>query len=257
MNVVIIEDERILADRLQNMLMEISPDIKVIGRYESVESILNGNLEYQDDIDVIFSDIRLSDGIVFDALSKIKNKVNIIFVTAYNEFAIEAFKHNGIDYILKPFSKDSLIKAVNRAKQLSPVSLQKKLANLDASPTKQYKLIYICEFKGGTAHIIETSNIKCFALENGIVKISTTDDKQYRIYESLEKIQSELNPQQFFRANRQYIININSVDKIINLWNRKLEIKIKSDLYDDKKIIVSKEHKAEFMDWISGKLTIS
>lgn len=250
MKVLIIEDEYTISKRLEKMLNEISSDIVVLDKLNSLRSVRNYFTKCFQVPDVIFSDIRLNDGLIFDALHDIDIRSHIVFVTAYDEYAIKAFKFNGIDYILKPPTIESLKFALKRAQDLSGEHIEENIRFLDKS---QYITRMICNSKGGTSKVVDVNDIAFFNIEYGGVGLKTFDNYRFELDESLDQLASNLDPNLFFRANRQYIININSIESVVNLWNRKLELKLKYPITNQDSILISKEKITQFRNWLSGK----
>ncbi len=252
MKIIIIEDEALVSSRLEKLILSVDRDIEIVAKLYSVEE----TKEYFKDphsVDLIIADIRLGDGLVFEALNTLSIKTNIVFVTAYDEYAVKAFKYNGIDYILKPPTKEAIEFAFRRARELQKTSLLSETLGFMNQPLDlMYRKRFVCDFGGGSLSPIEVEDIAVININYGIVKLYTFDNKSCVIEGTMDKIEAELDPKVFFRANRQNIININVIDKVINLWNRKMQIKLKCKVPIDEPILVSKEKMTRFKNWLNG-----
>ncbi len=250
MNVIIIEDEKPAARRLSRMLAEL--DIEVNTMLHSVEESINWFQNNQHP-DLIFLDIQLSDGLSFEIFEEIEVKSAIIFTTAYDEYALKAFKLNSIDYLLKPIDEDELKVAVDKFKDNQPKQadlqvniddIRKLLINpIDRKFKKRFTIKI-----GQHIKIIHVDEIECFYSENKATYIQTNLNRNYLIDNSLEHWQDQLDPEQFFRVNRTFIVHINAIKDIVSYTNSRLQLKLHS--YDADEIIVSRERVKDFKNWI-------
>jgi len=250
MNVLIIEDEKPAARRLSRMLAALNIEVKTM--LHSVEEAINWfhNNEHPE---LIFLDIQLSDGLSFEIFEEVTVKSAIIFTTAYDEYALKAFKLNSVDYLLKPIDEDGLKVAVEKYK-----SHQTKTADLKVDINEIRKLLINPvdrKFKkrftikiGQHIKIIHVDEIECFYSENKSTYIHTNSNRNYLIDNSLEYWQEQLNPEQFFRVNRTFIVHINAIKDIISYTNSRLQLKLHS--YSDTEIVVSRERVKEFKEFI-------
>ncbi len=251
MNVLIIEDEKPAARRLQRMLA--AQDIQVNTMLHSVEEALNW-FQNNTHPDLIFLDIQLSDGLSFEIFEEIPVKSAIIFTTAYDEYALKAFKLNSIDYLLKPIDEDELIVAIEKYKEQQPTNnnlqvnideIRKLLINpIDRKYKKRFSIKV-----GQHIKIIHTDNIECLYSENKASYIHTNEKRNYLIDNSLEYWQDELDPEQFFRVNRTFIVHINAIKDIVAYTNSRLKLVLQS--FNDQEIIVSRERVKDFKNWIA------
>lgn len=252
MRIIIIEDEVLLANRLERLIKSIDADIDVVAQLHSVQEIVDFFLQPRE-VDLIMADIRLGDGLVFDALQSLGIKTHIVFITAYDEYAIKAFKFNSIDYILKPPTKEAIVFALKKAEEMrNPTSLSQTLEFIRNPLALKYRQRFVCDFGGGTLKPIDVNDVSYINISYGIVRIFTDSGKGYVIDGSMDKIEAELDPKLFFRANRQYIVNINAIDRVINLWNRKIQIKLRCKVSEDVPILISKEKITRFKKWMKG-----
>jgi len=250
MNVLIIEDEKPAARRLNRMLAEL--DIEVQQMLHSVEESLSW-LQNNPHPDLIFLDIQLSDGLSFEIFEEIEVKSAIIFTTAYDEYALKAFKLNSIDYLLKPLDEDELKVAVNKFKENQPKQSDVQV-NLDdirkllVNPVDRKFKKRISIKVGQHIKIINIDEVECFYSENKATYIHTSENRNYLLDGSLENWQEQLDPEKFFRVNRTFIININSIKDIIAYSNSRLKLILNT--YQDSEIIVSRERVKDFKNWI-------
>jgi len=250
MKVLIIEDEKPAARRLSRMLATLHIEAKTM--LHSVEEAINWFHENEHP-DLIFLDIQLSDGLSFEIFEEVEVKSAIIFTTAYDEYALKAFKLNSVDYLLKPIDEDELKIAVDKFK-----SQQKSTSNLEVNIDEIRKLLINPidrKFKkrftikiGQHLKIVHVDEIECFFSENKSTYIHTNTKRNYLIDNSLEYWQEQLNPEQFFRVNRTFIVHINAIKDIVSYTNSRLQLKLHS--YDETEIIVSRERVKEFKEWI-------
>lgn len=250
MNVLIIEDEKPAARRLNRMLASLNIDVSEM--LHSVEESLNW-LQNNEHPDLIFLDIQLSDGLSFEIFEEIEVKSAIIFTTAYDEYALKAFKLNSIDYLLKPIDEDELEAAVNQFKKQQPKQAEVQV-NLDdirkllINPIDRKFKKRLSIKVGQHIKIIPVDDIECFYSENKATYIHTSEKRNYLLDNSLEKWEEQLNPEQFFRANRTFIVHINAIKDIISYTNSRLKLVLET--YNDKEIIVSRERVKDFKNWI-------
>lgn len=250
MNVLIIEDEKPAARRLKRMLDELSIEVNTMLHSVS-ESIEWFNTNEHPDL--IFLDIQLSDGLSFEIFDVIQIKSAIIFTTAYDEYALKAFKLNSIDYLLKPIDDDELETAVNKYRQNST---EKKQLQVDFEDIKKLLVnpidrVYKKRFTarvGQHLKIFTVEDIECFYSENKGTYLHTTENRNYLIDTTLENLEEELNPKQFYRVSRKFFININAIKDIISYTNSRLQLKLHH--FDEQEIIVSRERVKDFKDWL-------
>ena len=250
MNVLIIEDEKPAARRLNRMLATL--DIEVQQMLHSVEESLNW-LQNNAHPNLIFLDIQLSDGLSFEIFEEIDVKSAIIFTTAYDEYALKAFKLNSIDYLLKPLDEDELKVAVDKFKTNQPQhtgiqvnldDIKKLLINPVDRKFKKRISIKI----GQHIKIINIDEIECFYSENKATYIHTSENRNYLLDNSLEHWQEQLDSENFFRVNRTYIVHINAIKDIIAYSNSRLKLILHT--YNNQEIIVSRERVKDFKNWI-------
>lgn len=251
MNVIIIEDEKPSARRLQRMLQAL--DIDITTMLHSVEESLAW-FEENEHPDLIFLDIQLSDGLSFEIFEHIKITSAIIFTTAYDEYALQAFKLNSIDYLLKPIDTDELAVAVEKYKTRLP---KQQAVTLDFDDIKKLLVnpierVYKKRFSvkvGQHLKLINIDEIECFYSENKGTYLHTKEGRNYLVDTTLELLENELEPQLFYRVNRKFFININCIRDIVSYTNSRLQIKLLS--YNEQEIIVSRERVKDFKNWLT------
>lgn len=249
MNVLVIEDEAPAARRLCKMLETQDPSIQIVGIIESVRS---GRQWFQENDypDLIFSDIQLSDDLSFELLKELNTKVPIIFTTAYDEYAIQAFQHNSIDYLLKPVGEADLSKSLHKYREQSKPAASPDFETLLRSlGQKRYRERFLV---GAGNHLIPvacTDVAFCYS-EDGITFLSDQQGKRYMVNESLDQLESELDPHSFFRANRQFILSANAVRKVEPYFNQKLRVFVEPE--PKRELIISKLKATAFKSWLNG-----
>lgn len=251
MKVLIIEDEEPAAKRLHKMLKEIEPDINVLDNIVSVSSALKwfaGN----DSPDLVFSDIQLSDGLSFDIFKGVNISCPVIFTTAYDQYAIDAFKVNSIDYLLKPIKKEELANAVSKFKKLTGTpaapafDINKLLQTLNPGGV-DYKKRFVVRY-GEHIKTINIEEVVYFYTEDKVNFLCTKDGRRFVIDFNLDTLESTLDPKTFFRINRQYIIGIHSIAEMFAYTKSRVLIKLNPPAKHE--TIVSTERSAEFKHWL-------
>lgn len=250
MKAVIIEDELVATQNLQRLLSQLADDIQVIAILQSVEESIDW-FSTNTAPDVLFLDIHLADGSSFSIFEKVKIPCPIIFTTAYDEYALKAFEVNSIDYLLKPINQKSMERALEKLRKM----LTAKIDNADMishvlaafRETKRvYKSNFLIPHKDKFIPL-SVQKIACFYTENKMVKIITEDNHTFSMDSSLEDLYTQLDPSQFFRANRQYIVAHKAI-KDISIWfGSKVSINLVVNVPE--KIIVSKARVSEFKAW--------
>ncbi len=252
MNYVIIEDEDPAALRLEKMIRDIEPDSVLVEHLVSVKSAINF-LKKNAHPDLIFLDIRLGDGVSFDIFEVVKPDCPVIFTTAYDQFAIQAFKVNSIDYLLKPVKKEELAVALSKFKSITektnqmPVNYDKLLALIKGNQEQQKRLLI--RF-GDTIKAIEIIDVAYFYTENKINYLCTFDSKIYPVDQNLDQIESITDHAVFFRINRQFIVNIKAISKMISY--SKSRVKLLLIPITSIETIVSTERSPNFKTWLTG-----
>ncbi len=252
MKTIIIEDEKPAARLLQRKLekLEIKVDIMLHSVEESIEWFSKNEHP-----DLIFLDIQLSDGLSFEIFEKVEIKSAVIFTTAYDEYALRAFKLNSIDYLLKPIDEDELSISISKFKNQFQKA-ENKTVNLDFEQIKKmlqnpFEKTYKSRFTvkiGQQLKVFTLDEIECFFSENKGTYIHTIDNRNYLLDVILEVLESELDPKNFFRVSRKFIIPLKSIKEIQVHSNSRLKVILPS--YKDDEVIVAREKVQDFKLWL-------
>ena len=247
MKALIIEDELMAAKTLKKLLGEVSPDTEIVGVLESIEDSVDWISQHPMP-DLIFMDIHLADGSSFTIFDRVTVTCPVIFTTAYDEYALKAFEVNSIDYLLKPISKEALERAVakyhNLGRGLEQQQLEALLKHLGAKP--KFKSCFLLPERDKLVPL-PTSDIAYAYIDTKTVKLVTFDDKTFYMNQTLDDILAQLDPQMFFRANRQFLISRNAVKDVSVWFGNKLAINLTVETPE--KVIVSKARVAEVKAW--------
>ncbi|MEO9965116.1 MAG: LytTR family DNA-binding domain-containing protein [Reichenbachiella sp.] len=247
--VVIVEDENLAAQKLIRQLGEVDPAMEIVSVLDTVSGavdFLNTN-----EVDLIFLDIHLGDDLSFNIFKETKVKTPIIFTTAYDQYAIQAFKLNSVDYLLKPINKSELKEALDKFqenRQVSSVDYRLLVESLQSTmePTSQKRFMV---YKGDKVKTINTAEVAYFFAEGKYVYLVNMDGVEYLIDYTLDKLQSKLEPEQFFRINRQFIIQICAIKEMIAYSKGRLKIEL--DPTPRKETIVSTDRSSDFKNWLN------
>ena len=250
MKIIIIEDEKPAARLLQRKLQKLG--VEVGEMLHSVEESIDW-FSTNEHPDLIFLDIQLSDGLSFEIFEKIDIKSAVIFTTAYDEYALRAFKLNSIDYLLKPIDEDDLEVAISKFRarlpkqetlQLDFDQIKKMLSN---PFDKNYKKRFTVKI-GQHLKVIPIEEIECFFSENKGTYLHTFDNRNFLIETTLELLEQDLDPSEFFRVSRKFIIPLKAIKEIVVHSNSRLKVILPS--YKEEEVIVSREKVADFKTWI-------
>lgn len=251
MNIVVIEDEQLTSDDLIDILGELEPEATIVGVLKSVQEAVSF-FEKSPAVDLIFSDIQLGDGLSFDIFKKTGMSTPIIFCTAYDEYTMNAFKTNGIAYVLKPFTVSSIKSALEKFK-----ALQKALAPSVVPYTELLKLLgerpvqktsSILVYQKEKIIPIRLEDVALFYIRNEVTHLITFDRKTYFVNKTLDEIE-KTGDGSFFRANRQYLVNRKAVADASNYLSRKFSISLTIPFPET--ITVSKEKMQTFLNWLA------
>ncbi len=250
MNVLIIEDERPAADRLKRLLRELLPDAFFHGHLDTVKSAIDW-LDDNPAPDLIFLDIHLADGLSFEIFRQREILTPVIFCTAYDQYAIQAFKLNSIDYLLKPIDPIDLEEAVSKFKKLSrsnepPVNYE-ALHQAMVAGGQNFKTRFIIRI-GDQLKPIDVLNILAFYSENKGTFIQLENGKNYPVDYSLDQLETLIDPSRFFRINRKFMIALESIEDIRTYSSSRLKIKIRN--MKDNDILVSRDRVNDFKQWL-------
>lgn len=255
MTIIIIEDEIKTAKALGQLILSIRPDAQILSYIQSIDGAVS-YLSENDQPDLIFMDIQLADGLCFEIFKNVAVLSPVIFCTAFDDYAIEAFKSNGIDYVLKPFSRESIAQAIKKAAELKNFFQRNK----KMMPDFDYLLTRTGENKGKSSFLVFknnkyqtvlTENIALFCIKNETPTIITFDKAEYQITQSLDEVHKLLSPTQFFRINRQNLINFSAIREAEHYFSRKLILKL--TIPTEEKLLVGKEKATAFLSWLENR----
>lgn len=248
MNVLIVEDEAHTAALLQEIIEQDSEFI-VVEKLESIVETIHYLSKYQRNLDLLFFDIQLADGQSFEIFRHMDIVVPIIFCTAYDEYALQAIKNNGIDYLLKPFKEADIHEALQKYKKLranlhpnNPAPIHFQLAE-----TQPYQKVFLTQFKEKTV-IKKVEEIALFSVDHDVVYLHTFEGKRYPLFKKLEYIESVCDPNQFFRINRQMLVNLEAVVSFEPYFNRKIVIEL--SIKTEQTPVVSRLKVTAFKEWL-------
>ena len=247
MNVVILEDETRAASYLERLILKVAPEMTVVAKIESVRDAVPF-LQSHGNIDLIFSDVQLADGLSFKIFKQVTIRCPIIFTTAYDHYAIEAFKTNGIDYLLKPIEEERLSKAIEKSKLFSPsLALEKMLMLSNTVSAKTYKARFMVKVGDKIKSIPVEEILVYYSLEKATY-LHTNSNRDYCIDYSIDQLETLLDPALYFRINRKYIVSIEACTNILAWTNSRMRLKIEG--INDENIIVARERVQEFKEWL-------
>lgn len=256
MDAIIIEDEKPSARRLNRMLDKLN--VRVIKVLHSVEDSINWFQENKHP-DIIFLDIQLSDGLSFAIFESVNINSAIIFTTAYDEYALQAFKLNSIDYLLKPIDDEELAAAVEKYSSFFSDSFGNNAANgnlinlkeikrfLENPVQKEYKKRFTVKV-GQHLKMVPIEDIECFYSENKATYLYTTEGRNYPVETSLEDLEHQVSPEDYYRVNRKFLVNLKAIKDIVAYNNSRFKLKLHH--YREDEIIVARERVKAFKDWL-------
>lgn len=253
MKVLIIEDEQGVAQNLCDILLEIEPNIEIVSVLESVQGAVQW-INTHSTPDLAFFDIRIADGESFDIFEQTKVEFPIIFTTAYDEYALKAFKVNSVDYLLKPINKKALAQALEKYKHIysntpsrAQADLLRVIRELRMAQPKKFRKNFLVYIKD-KIFPISTDRIAYFFLDKELVFCLTHQNEKYLIDQSLDKIEDQINPEHFFRANRQYIVSRSAIKAAAQHFHRKLKLELQPSAKET--VLVSKMKVGVFKKWL-------
>lgn len=253
MRILIIEDEQSSADRLRRMLEEEHEIMGVAVSNAEVKAFFAA--EKHPDIDLILSDIQLGDGLSFESLRTLSSAIPVIFTTAYDHYAVQAFRFNSIDYLLKPIDSEELRVALDKVKPLKANSLSTteviaQLLESVKSQTIRYRERFLIPYHADEYLIIPVCDVSHITIRDGVVRLCTLTGKHYTLNMTLEEVEGQLDPQRFMRVNRQFIVNAAAVQKLSTYFLGKMRIHMTAA--PNEEIIVSKDKVAIVKRWLNS-----
>ncbi|HCA09258.1 MULTISPECIES: LytTR family DNA-binding domain-containing protein [unclassified Chryseobacterium] len=253
MNIIIIEDEFRAAKSLQNLILDLKPESKILGVYDSVEASVEA---LSQDImpDLIFMDIQLSDGLSFEIFKAVDITCPIIFCTAFDQYMLDAFKSKGVDYVLKPFSRDDISEALKKVDELRKFFQKNDLPDIElllqkiSQPTGKSTFLV---FKNQKYTTIPTESVAYFYIHNEITHLVTFDKEQFQLSQPLGQVAEQVSGKQFFRINRQYLVNFKAIKEMEHYFQRKILVKLVIETPE--KLLINKEKTHSFFTWLEDR----
>lgn len=248
MKVVIVEDELVAAKNIQMVLQDYDSSIEVLAVLRSVKKAVTWLRQHLQEVDLFLMDIKLTDGISFDIFQQLTIKQPIVFTTAYDEYAIRAFKVNSIDYLLKPVALEDLSQALDKYKELSPTpaidyQLLARQLQLQSPP---YRTRFLVK-QGSTLQAIPISQIAYFWAQGNLVILRTQAGKSFSVNHALDALEDQLDPQYFFRLTRSVIVHIEAIHQIQTYFKGRLKVQVQPPFEEE--LIVSNRKLAAFKRW--------
>ncbi len=250
MNCLIIEDEKVAAERLSGLIKKYDQSIEILEIIQSVKNAVKW-INNNQAPDLIFMDIQLADGLSFEIFEQAIVKTPVIFTTAYDEYALKAFKVNSIDYLLKPIDQDELKNAIDKFKENNTPKEIPALVfdNILQSLTKKYKNKFVIKV-GEHIKVFTIDDVQCFYSMEKYTFLQNNAGRDYAIGYSLDQLEDILDPARFFRINRKFIVSSLAILDIISFSNSRLQVKLNSNKSDD--MIVSREKVQDFKKWLES-----
>jgi two-component system LytT family response regulator len=255
MNLLIVEDEAAAASRLQHLVQDTAPDAQILAVLDSVESA-TAWLGTQPAPDLILMDIQLADGLSFEIFREVQVEAPVIFTTAYDDYALQAFKVNSIDYLLKPIKREELAAAFDKYRKrvaaqqpAAPVDYRRLLDLLPGLTAPSYQQRIVVRY-GAHIRAIEIAEAAYIFLESKIAILRGFDGKDHPVDYTLDELEQILNPKQFFRINRKLIVNVSAIDQMYAYSKSRVQLTLKPPYAGE--ALVSSERAAEFKQWLAG-----
>jgi DNA-binding LytR/AlgR family response regulator len=250
MNVLLVENEKPAAEKLQRLLKKTDDSITIVGVTETVEGTVNW-LQSNPSPDLILMDIQLDDGICFELFDTIKVETPVIFTTAYNEYALQAFRVNSVDYLLKPVEEEALRQAIDKYRNYHSSLHGEALKQLLGELNRQYRNRFLIKI-GSHFRSVTVKEICFFYILERATFLRTFSGKEYPLEASLDSVQKSLDPEIFYRINRNCILNIDAISDIVSYSSSRLQIKLNEKIAspDESYLVVSREKVSVFKKWI-------
>ncbi|TAE40743.1 MAG: DNA-binding response regulator [Runella slithyformis] len=252
MKILIIEDEPLAARRMESLVRAVLPEAIVLGKLESIRASVKW-FENNPQPDLLFMDIQLADGLSFEIFQQVAVTAPVIFTTAYDEYALKAFKVNSVDYLLKPIEEQELAAAIEKFKNQQAPANQDKIGKvLETFLSKQaaeWKTRFFLKH-ANRFEVVETHNVLYLFAEEKVVFLVADGAKKYIVDDTLDEVETKLNPKDFFRINRKYLTQASAIERIEPHFNGRLKITLR--LRDDNDIYVSREKADAFKKWLGA-----
>lgn len=253
MNILVVEDETLAAERLIQLIQAHAPEMKLVGQFDTVEETVSF-FRSGKTVDLLFLDIQLADGKSFDIFNQVNIEVPVIFTTAYDQFALQAFKYYSVDYLLKPVQPEDLHHAINKFKQLHTARVPKlsdleEIRKLILGGARQYRERFI--IKTGNRLQYKSVNEAAWFFADGKTAylVTKTENRKYLIDHTLEELEQLLEPSRFFRISRKHIVCVDCIAEVKGLISGKLQLKLNQPC--DQELSVSRERAHEFKSWLN------
>ncbi|WP_128544162.1 LytR/AlgR family response regulator transcription factor [Larkinella soli] len=256
MNILIVEDEPLAVKRIEGLIREVAPEAEIVGKIDTVRAFVRWWQNHPAP-DLLLMDIQLADGLSFEVFQQVDVRTPVIFTTAYDEYALRAFKVNSVDYLLKPIEKEELVRAIGkfRAQRTQaepaegvPGSLVRMLEEFGIKPVS-YKSRFLIK-QGGRFDVVETTDILYIYADDKVVFLVTNQNRKYIIDETLDELDGKLDPRLFFRINRKYICHLSAIERIEPYFNGRLRLWLRNRPADEE-ISVSRERADSFKSWLN------
>lgn len=254
MKVVIIEDEHPAAQKLSRYLKKYDAAIDILAHLATVEEAVTWLSQYQQKADLLFVDVQLHDSLSFSIFQQVPVDTPVIFTTAYDEYAIDAFKLNSVDYLLKPITFTHLSQALDKYQRLHATGEQKRNLPLDADQLSQQANRHKDRFlvrRGNKIQSVRVGDISYFSADGRLVSLHQLDGRKYALDFTLTELEQLLNPRQFYRVNRSHILQINAITDVVVYSSSRLKVSLKGQA-SDSEIIVSRDKVSDFKSWLAG-----
>lgn len=251
MDILIIEDEALAADKLEKMLKDIKQDANIVAKISSVKDSIKWLMNNK--VDLIFIDIQLSDGVSFKIFDQLDIKTPLIFTTAYDKYAVRAFKLNSISYLLKPIRQQDLIESLDKYEKLKSafsIDFEKLIAAYTGKKKETPKKRFLISV-GEILKKIESDDIAYFYAMEKNVFCKTFDNKTHPVDYSLDKLETLLDPETFFRINRKYIVNIEAIKTMVSWSRSRIKLELIPEIYKNEDAVVSISRSSDFKEWMN------
>lgn len=252
MTILIVEDEKIAIRRLKRLLEELCPDCRLAGSVDTIDGAVAW-FQNNETPDLAFFDIQLADGISFEIFKKIEISCPVVFITAYDEYALRAFEVNSIDYLLKPIDKEKLTRALKKYERLVALNQNRGMdpavirETMEMMKGKKYKERFIVKF-GDHLKSVSAGDIDCFLSEEKATFFLTGEGKKFLVDFTMDQVADLLNPADFFRINRKFLIRVTAIKDIVTWSNSRLKLVLRN--LDHPDLIVARERVQEFRMWL-------
>ncbi len=255
MKVVIIEDEQPAAQKLSRYIKKYDAGIEVLACLDTVDVAVNWLGQHLEQVDLLFVDVQLHDSLSFSIFQQIQIDKPVIFTTAYDEYAIDAFKVNSVDYLLKPITFTHLSQALDKYQRLHQTGQAKLAEPLDieklSKNTDTYKERFLVR-RGNKIQSVRTADVSYFSADGRLVSLHQLDGRKFAMDFTLTELQGLLDPSQFFRANRSHILQINAIQDVVVYSSSRLKVTLQGQAKDTE-IVVSRDKVSDFKVWLAGE----